>query len=76
MLYDRNQFVFWRIPGVDESPENLTVVIVVYNDLVWPGVYANGRVIRYPEDYSPIQLSECTYWCPLPRPPVIERETQ
>jgi hypothetical protein len=64
-LWRLADLVIWRMPP--ELPDNLQTILIVYNGQMWPGVYANGRVVRYPEDYPPVALADCTYWCALPK---------
>lgn len=61
--------VEWRRP--DALPIGVRTILVVFEDQVWPGVYApgDGRVHRYPEDFPPMRLAECEWWALLPARP-------
>lgn len=56
--------LLWLSP--DTAPAEPCTILVDFEGQIWPGVYANGRVQRYPEDFSPIRLSDCACWCRLP----------
>ena len=66
----------WRLPV--EAPDGLQTVLIVYEGTVYCGVFCpparphrDARVIRYPEDLSPVRLADCDYWSYLPPPPYL-----
>ena len=60
--------VEWHNPK-DQIPPNLIGVLIVYEGMVWAGVYAHGRVMRFPEDFLPVLLSSCQWWAAFPPMP-------
>lgn len=47
----------------------MQTILVVRENQVWPGVYANQYVILYPEDFGKILLTDCDLWAALPEVP-------
>ena len=61
---------YWNNANQTE-PVKMQTILVVYEGSVWPGVYANGKVNLYPEDFGAVQLSECFAWAALPYAPEL-----
>jgi hypothetical protein len=66
--------VEWKLTVA--APQHSKTILVVYNGVVWPGVFSLPRpphrdamVILYPEDFSPVRLADCDYWADLPERP-------
>ena len=59
---------YWHKP-TDRIPDT-QAILIVYEDQVWPGVHSKGRVIRFPEDFDPVDLVDCEFWCTLPEVPL------
>ena len=63
--------LLWLAPSV--KPSEACGVLVVYGGVVYAGVYAKGRVVRYPEDFEPVRLTDCSAWCRMPDAPKVRR---
>lgn len=50
------------------EPMGMQTILINYEGFVWPGVYANGKVTLYPEDFGTILLKDCMMWSALPHP--------
>jgi hypothetical protein len=66
--------VEWKLPV--EAPQHVKTILIVYEGVVYSGVFSlpnpphrDARVIRFPEDLSPVRLTDCDYWSDLPERP-------
>ena len=61
--------VYWN-DAKRTTPTGLQTILVVYEDSVWCGVYANGIISLYPEDFSSVKLTDCDFWAAMPALPI------
>jgi hypothetical protein len=66
--------VEWKLPV--EAPQHVKTILIVYEGIVYSGVFSlpnpphrDAKVIRFPEDLSPVRLADCDYWADLPERP-------
>jgi len=66
--------VEWKLPV--EAPRHVKTILIVYDGVVYSGVFSlpnpphrDAKVIRFPEDLSPVRLADCDYWADLPERP-------
>ena len=65
----RTTNLYWHTPK-SRIPVDIQTILIVFDGQVWPGVYAKGTVVRYPEDFEPINFDDCEIWCALPEVPL------
>lgn len=59
--------VNWRLGS--DAPKEPCRMLVVYNGIVFPALYENKVVTRFPDDLVKLLLSNCEWWADYPDPP-------